>query len=95
MDSCPLTGDPAQMPEPERRSFAPRAAPWDGHAYAAVAIHSQQIPPGAWVTHEIELDVEIRCMRVEGSRRCEKRDGIHVIAEWKAQLHGDRISDQW
>jgi len=38
---CPLTGDPTQMPEPERRRFAPRAAPWDGDAHAAVAIHAQ------------------------------------------------------
>ena len=47
------------------------------------------------MTHEIKLDVGIRCMRVTGSRRCERREGICVIAKWKAQLHGDRISDQW
>ena len=52
LDSCPLTRDPVQMPEPERRGFSARAAPWNGDSYATVAIHtftptemSNAVPP--------------------------------------------------
>ena len=54
LDSCPLTRDPVQMPEPERRGFSARAAPWNGDSYATVAIHAQQISPGELVTDEVE-----------------------------------------
>ena len=84
LDSCPLTRDPVQMPEPERRGFSARAAPWNGDSYASVAIHAQQISPGELVTDEAELYGG----RYEG---CER---VCVIAQWKAQLHGDRIADQ-
>lgn len=76
-DSCPLTGDPVQMPESERGGFAPRAAARDRDAYTTVRIHAQQIPPGPLVSDEIKLD------RGFGSFR--------PIAEWKPELHGDRI----
>jgi hypothetical protein len=55
------------MPEAERGGLAPRAAPWNGDAYAAVAIDAQQISPGALVADEIELDVGIGFRRF---RRC-------------------------
>ena len=71
------------MPEPERRGFSARAAPWNGDSYAPVAIHAQQISPGELVTDEVERYGG----RYEG---CERG----VFAQWKAQLHGDRIADQ-
>ena len=72
------------MPESERRGFSARSAPWDGDSYAAVAIHAQQISPGALVTDEVELS----------GGRDEGRERVCVSAQWEAQLHGDRIADQ-
>ena len=80
LDSCPLPRDPVQMPEPERRGFSTRAAPWDGDSYAAVAIHAQQISPGALVTDEVELDGG-RYDGGEGHGGCER---VCVVAQWKA-----------
>jgi hypothetical protein len=86
------------MPKPERRGVSARAAPWDGHPYATIAIHAQQISPGTRMTDEVELDGERyegeRVRRCEGGsvRRCER---VRVIVEWKSQLHGDRIADRW
>ena len=68
LDSCLLTRDPVQMPEPERRGFSARAAPWNGDSYATVAIHAQQISPGALVTDEVEL-YGGRYEEVRGARR--------------------------
>ena len=90
LDSCPLTRDPVQMPEPERRGFSARAVPWDGDSHAAVAIHAQQISPGALVTDEVELSGG-RYEGCEGHGGCER---VCVIAQWKAQLHGDRIAER-
>ena len=90
LDSCPLTRDPVQMLEPERRGCSARAAPWNGDAYATVAIHAQQISPGELVTDEVELYGG----RYEGCAGHGGCEWVYMIAQWKAQLHGDRIADQ-
>jgi len=86
------------MPQPERHGVSPRATPRDGDAYAAVAIHAQQVSPGALVSDEIEL------RGFKGFKRCNGFNGFNgfkgrkrfcVIREWKTQLHGNRIPDRW
>ena len=52
-----LTGNPVQMPEPERGGFTPRAAPRNGDSYPAVALDAQQVSPGARMADEVEGDV--------------------------------------
>ena len=91
LDSRPLTCNPVQMPESERRRFTPRAAPRNGDAYAAVAVHAQQVSPGARVPDEIERDVR----RCDGCGGCGGCRWFCAIPEWKAQLHDDRIPEQW
>ena len=87
-DSRPLTGNPVQMPDPERRRFAPRAATRNGDAHAAVAVHAQQVPPGTGMADEVEGGVWFNGFN--GFRGCRTRDACRrfgVIREWKTELH--------
>jgi len=75
-----LACHPVDVPPRERIGLAARSPARNRHAHAAVVVDAQEVAPGTAVAHEID-----GCNRPL-DRRCRR-------AEWKAQLHVDRIPD--
>src|SRR5687768_16998795 len=54
-DASPFPCDPGHLAGEERGGFAPRTAPWDGHAKTAVRANAEDVAPGPSYTNEFDL----------------------------------------